>query len=398
MSQITLGDRPSIFKLKSLASLAIGFILLLVLTACEPPPRLLAQDRLFLDLSLEFLGEYQLPKTTFQDTRVGGLSAITYDRQRDRFYVLADDRSNFAPARFYTLNLNLTSRDKTPIKIDRLEIEDVTFLKDEAGNTYPPDSIDPEGIALSPRGTVFIASEGIPSKGIDPFIGEFDLKTGQKQLNLPIPQRYLRDPQDETKGIQENLAFEALTVSRSGLAAEDPFRLFTATESALLQDRLEDATAKTRIRLLHYIINPVSNPVAIAEHLYLLDPAAPEIISNGLTELMTLDREGYFLSLERTFGLTGAGAKIFEVVNSNATDTSRIDSLAGNLGKVRPLNKKLILDLSELGIYLDNFEAMSLGPRLPDGSQSLLIVSDDNFNEDQITQFLLFRLVEGSNF
>jgi hypothetical protein len=394
MSQTTVGDRPLLFKLKSLVSLAIGFILLLVLTACEPPPRLLAQDRLFLDLSVEFLGEYQLPKITFQDTRVGGLSAITYDRQRDRFYVLADDRSNLGPARFYTLNLHLTSADTAKVKIDRLEIEDVTFLKDEEGNTYPPNSIDPEGIALSPRGTVFIASEGIPSKGFDPFIGEFDLQTGQKQLDLPIPQRYLRDPEDKTKGIEENLAFESLTVSRSGLAADDPFRLFTATESALLQDRLEDATAKARIRLLHYVINSVSSPVAIAEHLYLLDSAAPEIISNGLTELMALDREGYFLSLERTFGLTGAGAKIFEVVNGNATDTSRIDSLAGNLGKVRSLNKKLILDLSELGIYLDNLEAMSLGPRLPDGSQSLLLVSDDNFNEDQITQFLLFRLVE----
>jgi hypothetical protein len=394
MSQTTMGDRPSIFKLKSLISLAIGFILLLILTACQPPPRLLAQDRLFLDLSLEFLGEYQLPKTTFQDTPVGGLSAITYDRQRDRFYALSDDRSNLAPARFYTIGLQLSAEDRSSVNIERLDIEDVSFLKDKEGNTYPPNSIDPEGIALSPRGTVFIASEGIPSRDIDPFIGEFDLFSAQKQLDLPIPERYLRNPEDETKGIQENLAFESLTVSRSGLAADDPFRLFTATESALLQDKLEDPTAKTRIRLLHYVINPVSSPVAIAEHLYLLDPAELEIISNGLTELMALDREGYFLSLERTFGFTGAGAKIFEVVIGNATDTSRIDSLAGNLGKVRPVNKKLVLDLSELGIYLDNLEGMSLGPRLPDGSQSLLLVSDDNFNEEQITQFLLFRLVE----
>lgn len=395
MNQTNVGDRLFIFKLKSIVSLAIGFILVLVLTACAPPPRLLAQDRLFLNLSLEFLGEYQLPKITFQDTPVGGLSAITYDRQRDRFYALADDRSNFAPARFYTLNVQLISEDEAPVKIDRLDIEDVTFLKDEEGNTYSPNSIDPEGIALSPRGTVFIASEGIPSQGIDPFISEFDLKTGQKQLDLPIPQRYLRNPDNDTQGIQENLAFEALTVSRSGLAADDPFRLFAATESALLQDKIEDPTVETRIRLLHYVINPVSSPVAIAEHLYLLAPAALETISNGLTELMALDREGYFLSLERTFGFTGAGAKIFEVVNGNATDTSRIDSLAGNLGQVRPLYKKLILDLSQLGIYLDNLEGMSLGPRLPDGSQSLLLVSDDNFNEDQITQFLLFRLVEG---
>jgi hypothetical protein len=35
---------------------------------------------------------------------------------------------------------------------------------------------------------------------------------------------------------------------------------------------------------------------------------------------------------------------------------------------------------------------MTLGSRLPDGSQSLVLVSDDNFNEAQVTQFLLFRL------
>ena len=37
---------------------------------------------------------------------------------------------------------------------------------------------------------------------------------------------------------------------------------------------------------------------------------------------------------------------------------------------------------------------MTLGPRLPDGRQSLLLVSDNNFttNPPQVTQFLLFAL------
>lgn len=43
-----------------------------------------ADKRIFLDISLEFLDEYQLPKMTFEETPVGGLSAIAYDRQRDR--------------------------------------------------------------------------------------------------------------------------------------------------------------------------------------------------------------------------------------------------------------------------------------------------------------------------
>ncbi|NEO01152.1 MAG: esterase-like activity of phytase family protein, partial [Moorea sp. SIO3I7] len=57
-----------------------------------------------------------------------------------------------------------------------------------------------------------------------------------------------------------------------------------------------------------------------------------------------------------------------------------------------PLQKKLLLDLSELGIYLDNLEGMTLGPRLSDGTQSLILVSDNNFSEAQVTQFLLFGI------
>jgi hypothetical protein len=52
----------------------------------------------------------------------------------------------------------------------------------------------------------------------------------------------------------------------------------------------------------------------------------------------------------------------------------------------------LLLDLSTLGIPLDNVEGMTLGPRLPDGRRSLVLVSDNNFAASQFTQFLLFAL------
>jgi len=35
---------------------------------------------------------------------------------------------------------------------------------------------------------------------------------------------------------------------------------------------------------------------------------------------------------------------------------------------------------------------MAIGPQLPDGSISLVLISDDNFNDAQMTQLLLFRL------
>ena len=110
-----------------------------------------------------------------------------------------------------------------------------------------------------------------------------------------------------------------------------------------------------------------------------------------MTELLVLEKQGYFLSLERTFGFTGVGAKIFQVAVNNATDTSTFDSLQ-EISGIQPLRKNLVLDLQDLDIYLDNLEGMTLGSRLPDGSHSLILISDNNFNDEQVTQLLLFRL------
>lgn len=367
-----------------------GICLMLIVTACGISPRVMADQRMFLPLSVEFLGEYRLPKQDYQQTPVGGLSDLTYNRQANRFYVISDDRSVGAPARFYTFNISIN-----PKGIDNVTLEGVTFLKNEQGQPYPKDSIDPEGIALSPRGTVFISSEGAIAKGISPFIKEYDLKTGQAKLNVPLPQRYLPNSAEQPpRGIQDNLGFEPLTISAPSVIPDDPFRLFTATELALIQDSPDNIPQEnSRIRFLHYVINPFGEPVVVAEHLYPLDLPSNDSLYYGLTALTALEKEGYFLSLERTFGLSGFGSKIFQVMNTNANDTSGFVSFHG-VDKINPLQKKLLLDLRDLNIELDNLEGMSLGPHLPDGSQTLVLVSDDNFRGEQFTQFLVFRLID----
>lgn len=383
---------------KFLVNLFLCLSLLVTLTACGIAPRVSAEQRMYLDLDLEFLGEYQLPKQTFQNTLVGGLSGITYDHQSNRFYAISDDRSQFAPARFYTLNLKLKTGDRGKPTLDKINIEGVTFLKNEQGKTFSSGTVDFEGIALSPRRTLFISSEGAIDKKIAPFIGEFDLQTGQLRQNLRIPQRFLPDltkSSQEPRGIRNNLGFEALTLGQNSVMKDDPFRLFTATESALFQDNPPASPEeKAKIRLLHYSIDSVGSPILVAEHLYLLDPGTNETLANGLSELLTLQREGFFLTLERTFGLAGFGAKIYQAIVNNATDTSRILALKENSAKIIPMKKQLLLDLSELNIELDNLEGMTLGPKLSDGSQTLVLIGDDNFQDQQITQFLLFRLVE----
>lgn len=364
---------------------------LLPLSACKLPQRVTAEERMFRDFSLELVDQYIIPKDKFQDTVVGGLSAIAYSQEQDLFYVLSDDRSKRSPARFYTFQLEVKANEQQQMKIAGFKPQNVTILFDEENKKYKKGKIDPEGLAISPRNTIYISSEGNPSKDVEPFIAEYEMATGNKLSDLRIPNRYLTE--DQSQGIQENSAFESLTINRTGLP-QDPFRVFTATEDALLQDESLEGEERPRIRFLHYLVNPVGDPIIVAEHLYLLDSAPIEVISNGLTELLALKTEGYFLSLERTYGFAGAGAKIFQVVVGNATDTSNIDSLRGNIDQLQPLKKELLFDLSDLDIYLDNLEGMTEGPRLPDGSRSLLLISDDNFNDDQINQLLLFKLIE----
>lgn len=363
-------------------------------------PQVSAQDRLFLGLSLEFIDEYQLPKQSFAKTTVGGLSGITYDRRRDRFYAISDDRGDYAPARFYTLKLNLDSEIPTAPRIENVEIEGVTFLTKEDGQSYEVGEINPEGIAFAAPNTVFVASEGVSDRGIPPFIDEFNLETGEFVSSLPIPQTYLPDAigKQQKRGVQNNLGFESLSINPRGFgdATVDPFRIFTATELPLQQDQDPKNPEQPVInRLLHYLVSD-GPPLLIGEYAYPMNQDPRWSLVNGLTELLAYDTGGHLLSLERSFGFLGYQAQIFQINLASGNDTSSIGSFIGSGGQPEPLQKSLVLNLQDLGIHLDNLEAMTLGPHFPDGSQSLILISDDNFNPDQVTQFLLFRLKKAS--
>jgi len=391
------GDRPFaslIGLVGSCSKLAkwhlLPVLLAVVLTGCTIP-QVSAEERVFLPLTVDFLAAYHLPKQEFQGTPVGGLSAITYDRPRDRLYALSDDRSDLAPARFYTLKLSLDRRDPQTPRIQKVEVEKVTTITDATGQPFSKGSVDPEGIALSPQGRLFISSEGVTNQGIPPFIGEFERETGRWKRRLPIPDRYLPDAtgKQQTRGVQDNLGFEALTLVASG-TPEEPFRVFAATESALKQDQTPPDQA-ARSRLLHYLIQG-DRTLLVSEQAYPVDPMPSGAIAMGLTDLLAIDPAGHFLSLERSYSiLSGFGVQLYQIATGGALDVSTQDRLTA-IAPGQLIRKKRLLDLNQLGIRLDNLEGLTLGPRLPDGSPSLILVSDDNFNPQQETQFLLFRL------
>ena len=382
-------------------TVSLGVLLCLMgiamfLTSCSPSASE-ASSRIFNNkLSIEYIGEYQVPNDfKVKDTLVGGLSGLTYDRQRNVFYAISDDRGEKAPARFYTLKLDLDTTDPQQVKFKKVKLIDVTLLKNATGATYPPGKTDTEAIAMTPQASVFISSEGDRLKNIPPFINEFDLKTGRVKQALPIPERYLPDTQGK-RGVQNNLAFEGITLSPTGTlpASGEPLRLFAATESSLMQDKEVAKVDKNgkipgaKNRWLHYLLSDRAE--IVSEHLYQLDSPPLGAIEHGLSEIQSIDTSGHFLTLERSFGLLGFNVKIFQAATGGATDTSRIASFKGS-NTIQQIQKQLAFDLKQLDIYIDNQEGMALGSRLPDGSQTLLLVSDNNFNKRQITQFLLFK-------
>jgi hypothetical protein len=370
----------------------------LLLTSCSLP-QVSAESRLFAPIELEFIDDYTLPQTVFQDAPVGGLSGLTYDREKGVIYGISDDRSGFAPARFYTLKPKVDVAKATgQLEIKTVEIKAITTLKQENGEPYPRNKIDPEGIAISPRGTVFISSEGAAKAGVAPFLNEYDLATGQWIKSLPIPDAYLPSakPDGTQSGVQDNKGFEGLTINADATA--DLSRLFVGIENPLEQDLPLESTNSSdeppvnpKLRIIHYAVAP-SRSDLIGEYVYESDPGPSGTIENGLADILSIDNAGHFLSLERSLGLTGFNAKIYQFTFAGARDVQLADSIRSLPNEVSSIRKKLVLDLSSLGITIDNVEGITLGSKLPDGSQSLWIVSDDNFSKDQVTQFLLFRL------
>jgi hypothetical protein len=336
---------------------------------------------------LEFIGEASLPTgLIFQKTEIGGLSGITYDRKNDLYYAISDDRGQKAPPRFYTLKIDLS---KGKLDKNNLSIVGVTTLLDENNQTYSAGLTDTEGIALTNKDTVFISSEGDTRQLINPFIKEFFLSTGKNLSTLTIPDKFLPD-RNAKKGTRNNLGFESLTIS------PDNKSLFTASENALIQD---GAAAKpgtgTRCRILQYNLE-TNRPEK--EYLYQTEPVTQRInltgqFSSGLPDLLALDNQGNLLSIERSFTGIGFGIFIFQVALANSDNISNIDSLTGrDLTKIKPAQKKLLLDLRNFDFALDNIEGLTLGPKLSDGQQSLILISDNNFNGLQRTQILAFKL------
>ena len=329
------------------------------------------------EMQLKLLGQTTLPTgLMYKNTEIGGLSAISYAPKEDVFYVLSDDRSFRQPARFYRFVIDISDgRAVEPF----IQIIGVTSLQNSKGNFFTAGSLDPEGIAVTNKGNLFISSEGVSKKFISPFVALHN-SAGKQLKMMEVPESFFPSP-DGDRGVRDNMGFEALTLSADG-------RLLTvATENALVQDG-DQATLVSGSPCRLIIFDTVSGEVG-TEFIYQVDPVSePPVVPgalhvNGLVELLDLEGEGSYLALERSFS-EGKGSNI-RLYHTAIVSRENSDGPA-------TLSKKLILDFDSLGIPLDNLEGMSFGPDLPDGRRSLVIISDNNFSTSQFTQILVFAL------
>lgn len=347
-------------------------------------------------VSAEFVGEAIVPTgTLFDGTEIGGLSSITYDERRGVYDVLSDDQGNRAtgdPVRYYTISIDLTDGALDDGDIEFLA---VTELLEDQRDSFPPGGVDPEGFVLASQGSFYMSSEGNPLTDpiVDPFIRRYN-RNGRVTAELPIPDHFL--PNGADRGVRLNLGFESLNLTPDGRT------LVTAAEGALAQDGpASTATNGSLARLLTY---DARSRTPEAEYVYDVAPwAEPSAIFgvNGIVEVLPIDDVGTMLVMERSFsvggvlgGGTGNSVVINEISTSGATNVLDVDSLyeEGSPIDVTPVSSREVFAFDDLGIAIDNIEGMTFGPTLPDGRQTLVLVSDNNFSPGQFTQFIVLAL------
>ncbi len=344
-------------------------------------------------VGVELVGQVVIPTgTEFEGTEIGGLSSITFDEHRGVYQALSDDQGNRGdPVRYYTIDIDLG--DGTFDDGD-IEFVEVAQLFDERRQPFAPGGVDPEGFVVT-RGGFFMSSEGnvLADPIIDPFIRRYN-RRGRVTARLPIPDHYL--PNGIDQGVRFNLSFESLNLT------PDRRRLITAGEGALFQDG--PASTADHGSLARLLVYDVHRRRPLAEYVYEVGPwAEPSTIFgvNGIVEVLPIDDSGTMLVMERSFsvggvlgGGTGNVVVINEVSTRRATNVLAKDALYrdGSPIPLRPVSKRLVFEFDDLGIPIDNIEGMTFGPTLPDGRQTLVIVSDNNFSPTQFTQFVVLAV------
>ena len=335
------------------------------------------------NVEIRFLDEYVLPSNTeLENTIVGGLSGIDY--HEGKYYLVSDQPSN---PRIYIANIDISEN-----KIKDLEIEQLITVKKT--ERFKDKVFDLEAIRYNRRNDDFIVtSEGLIDEGKDPGIYSVSSQ-GEAYGAFMIPDYFKAVDEQRPRN---NGVFEGVTEDTNGKA------YWVAMESPLEKDGSKPKIFPSRSHVRITKFDKLTG-LPLKQFVYKLDGIAKLPINyfavNGVTEILAY-AEDKFLILERSYsagyGSHGNTVKIFEVDASRATNTLELAQLKGEDYEIA--EKKLLFNFKSVKDQLteeiiDNIEGMCLGPKLENGKQSLILVSDNNFNSfaDQINQFILMEI------
>ena len=332
-------------------------------------------------LKANFLSEYILPENIVVDnTLVGGLSGIDFNN--GVYYLVCDDSKN---PRVYEASISIKGN-----KISKVKIEKVIVL-----NTIS-EFLDLESIRFdSNANQILLTSEGSIRNQKDPLFFSVD-SVGVRKNTFQIPSVFKANSPQKPRhnGTLEGLC---MAYDKKGywlgmelpLEADGPEPKFTSTKSPVRITYINPKTKQPEKQFAYFLDTVAKKPKGIFS-------------VNGLTDLVEFGNNK-FLVIERSYssglGNRGNTIKIFNVDASKATNTLNMDSLKDRI--FVPATKELLFDFEEFRDRLtdesvDNIEGITLGPKLPNGHQCLILVSDNNFNTlgKQLNQFILLELVE----
>ena len=336
--------------------------------------------------------------------RFGGISALEYTGRDDRYFALSDrgpdDGATGYLCRFHLLDVQIDTAADTPVVV---RIVGSTMLSDSEGRPFSGSSaayapttdcagrLDPEGCRRGPDDSLFVSDE------YGPLLIQFSSE-GQELRRLALPEHLLIKTPGASKKLEnaQNETGRASNKGMEGLAISHDGRVLTgAMQSVLLQDGRRAGRGKpvgTHCR----IVQIDRQTDGMVEFVYELDAA-----DNGVNEILACD-DGQFLVIERD-GLAGADAwfkKIMKISTENATDVSQHDRLPATTlpSAVRPVAKEVFIDFLDprFGLTVEErpekLEGLTWGPVLEDGRRTLLVASDNDFEQHAPSLIYVFAV------
>ena len=291
------------------------------------------------------------------------------------------------------------------LNLSETGVDDAQFvhtqqLLDESGNPFRADdrtlnppvaAPDAEAIAFDDaRQQIYWTSEGfveVSENGAERVLANPRIRiagldgTYQGEFTLPADFVY---SQNGGSGPRPNNALEGLSLSPDGR-----FLFAAAMEAPMVEDGpAVNADHGALIRITKF---DIESRTPVGQYAYRVEASPPPTRFNGVSDILALSNTS-FLVVERAATLPHLAVSVYRADVDSATDTLHMPSLSRQ--PITPMTKTSG-DRSQRRPGTDaagQHRGNSTRPELPDGHQSVVLVSDDNFSPSEVTQFLALAM------